>query len=238
MHSLQLGLLFNHSVISDSLWLHRLQDTRLPCPSPSPGGCSDSNPLSQWCHPIISSSVVPFFFCLLFSPVSGSFPMSQFFSSDGHCIGASASASVLPKSIQDWFPFRMDWFDLLVVHEKLKSLLQHHILKAWVLQHWNFFFFFVKLSHPYMTIGKTIQTFVTKVMSLFFNTLSRLEIAFLPRRKHLLISWLQSPSTMILKPPKIVYHCSHSHLFAMKWCDWIPWSSFFECWVLSQKFDK
>ena len=99
----------------------------------------------------------------------------------------------------------MDWFDLLEVQGTLKSLLQHHNLKASILQHSAFFM--VQLSHPYMTTGKTIaltrRTFVGKVMSLLFNMLSRLVIAFLPRSKHLLISWLQSPSAMILEPPKI-----------------------------------
>ena len=102
-------------------------------------------------------------------------------------------------------PFRMDWLDLLVVQGTLKSLLQHHSSKASILQHSALFI--VQLSHPYMTTGKTIactrQTFVDKVMSLFFNMLSRLVITFLPRKKRLLISWLQSPSTVILEPRKI-----------------------------------
>ena len=101
--------------------------------------------------------------------------------------------------------FRIDWFDLLEVQETLKSLLQHHSSKASVL--WCSAVFMVQLSHPYMTTGKIIAlaiwTFVSKVMSLLFNTLSRLVIAFLPRSKHLLISWLQSPSTVILEPKKI-----------------------------------
>ena len=101
--------------------------------------------------------------------------------------------------------FRMDWLDLLAVQGTLKSLLQHHSAKASILQ--CSAFFIVQLSHPYMTTGKTIalagQTFVDKVMSLFFNMLSRLVITFLPRSKGLLISWLQSPSAVILEPPKI-----------------------------------
>ena len=100
--------------------------------------------------------------------------------------------------------FRMDWLDLLVVQETLKSLLQHHSSKASIL--WRSAFFIVQLSHPYMTTGKTIaltrQTFVGKVMSLLFNMLSRLVITFLPRSKHRLISWLQSPSAVILVPQK------------------------------------
>jgi len=101
--------------------------------------------------------------------------------------------------------FRMDWLDLLAVQGTLKSLLQHHSSKASIL--WHSAFFIVQLSHPYMTTGKTIallrRTFIGKVISLLFNMLSRLVITFLPRSKHLLISWLQSPSTVILEPPKI-----------------------------------
>ena len=90
--------------MSDSLWPHGLQHTRLPCPSPSPAVCSISCSSSQWCHPAISSSVIPFSSCLQSFPASGSFPMSQFFASGGQIIGISASASVLPMNIQDWFP--------------------------------------------------------------------------------------------------------------------------------------
>ena len=106
--------------------------------------------------------------------------------------------------------FRMDWLDLLAVQGTLKSLLQHHSSKASIL--WLSAFFIIQLSHPYMTTGKTIaltrQTFVGKVISLLFNILSRLVMAFLPRSKHLLISWLQSPSAVILEPKKIkACHC-------------------------------
>ena len=101
----QLGSVqFSHSVVSNSLWPHGLQHTRLPCPSPTPGAYSNSCPLSWWCYPTISSSVVPFSSCLQSFPASGSFPMSQFFASGGISIGVSASASVLPMNIQDWFP--------------------------------------------------------------------------------------------------------------------------------------
>ena len=107
--------------------------------------------------------------------------------------------------------FRMDWFDLLAVQGTLKSLLQHHSSKASII--WRSAFFMVQLSHPYLTTGKIIaltrRTFVVKVMSLLFNMLSRLVIAFLPRSKHLLISWLQSPSVVILELQKIVCHCFH-----------------------------
>ena len=107
---------------------------------------------------------------------------------------------------------RMDWLDLLVVQGSLKSLLQHHSAKASIL--WHSALFIVQLSHPYMTTGKTIAlirwTFVSKVISLLVNILSRMVIAFLPRSKHLLISWLRSPSAVILEPPKNkVSHCFH-----------------------------
>ena len=100
-------LLFSCSVVSDSWWPHGLQHSRPPCPSPSPGVCSNSGPLSQWCHPTISSSVTPFSSCLQSFPAPGSFPMSWLFTSGGQCIGASTSASVLPINIQGWFP--LDW---------------------------------------------------------------------------------------------------------------------------------
>ena len=124
--------------------------------------------------------------------------------------------------------FRMDWLDLLAVQGTLKSLLQHHSSKASILQHSAFFI--VQLSHPYMTTGRTIAltrwTFVNKVMSLLFNMLSRLVITFLPRSKHFLISWLQSPPAVILEPRKIksATVSTFSHLFAMEWWDWMPWS--------------
>ena len=103
-------LLFSHSVVSDSLWPHGLQHTMLPCCSPSPRACSNSCPLSQWCHPTISSSLVPSPPAFLQSfPASGSFPMSQLFTSGGQSIGASASASVLPMNIQGWFPLGLVW---------------------------------------------------------------------------------------------------------------------------------
>ena len=99
-----LSVQFSCSVVSDSLWPHGLQHTMPPYPSPTPGACSNSCPLSQWCHPTFSSSIVPFSSSLQSFPALGSFPMSQFFTSDGQSIGVSASASVLPMNTQDWFP--------------------------------------------------------------------------------------------------------------------------------------
>ena len=118
----------------------------------------------------------------------------------------SFSFNIIPsKEIPGLISFRMDGLDLLAVQGTLKSLLQHHTSKASIL--WRSAFFTVQLSHPYMTTGKTIAltrlTFFGKVMSLLFNMLSRLIVTFLPRSKHLLISWLQSPSAVILEPPKI-----------------------------------
>ena len=130
--------------------------------------------------------------------------MSWLSISSGQSIGASASTLVLPMNT--WVvSFRIDWFDLLAIQGTLKSLLHHHSSKASIL--WCSVFFMVQFSHPYMTTGKTISltrwTFVGKVMSLLFNTLSRFVIAFLPRSKCLLISWLQSLSSVILEPNKI-----------------------------------
>ena len=105
---------FSHSVMFESLWPHELQHSRLPCPSPTPRAYSNSCPLSWWCHPTISSSVISFSSCLQSFPASGSLQMSQFFASGGQSIGVSASASVLPINIQDWFPLGWTgWISLL-----------------------------------------------------------------------------------------------------------------------------
>ena len=180
------------------LWLHGLQHTRLPCPSPSPEALRFMS--IELVMP--SNHLIPFSSCPQSFPASGSFPVSQFFMSSVQSIRASTSASVLPTNIQDWISFRMDWLDCLAVQGTLKSLLQHHSSKASILQ--CSAFFTVQLSHPYLTIGKTIaltrQTFGGKVISLLFNMLSRFVIAVLPRSKHLLILWLQSPSTFIFEP--------------------------------------
>ena len=137
--------------------------------------------------------------------------------------------------------FRMDWLDLLAAQGTLKSLLQHHSSKASILRCSSFFT--VQLSHPYMATGKTLaltrRTFVSKVMSLLFNLLSRLIIGFLPRSKHLLISWLQSLSAVILEPPKNkVCYCFHCFVINLPWSDGTRCHDlrFFECWALSQLF--
>ena len=177
------------SVMSNSLQPQGLQHTRPPCPSPTPGAYSNSCPLSRWCHPTISSSVIPFSSWLQSTPASGSFPVSQFFESGGQSIGVSASASVLSMNIQDWFTLR--WTSWISLQSKGFSRVFSNIT---VQKHQYSAFYIVQLSHTYMTTGKTIAltrwTFVGKEMSLLFGMLSRLVIAFLPRRKHLLISWL------------------------------------------------
>ena len=147
-----------------------------------------------------------------------SFPESWFFSNESAlCIRWpkywSFSFSISPSNeYSGLISYRMNWFDLLAVQGTLKSLLQHHSSKASIL--WCSAFFMVQLSHLYMTAGKTIavtiQTFVSKVMSLLFNVLSRLVIAFLPRSKRFLISWLQSPSAVILEPKKMKSVSLHS----------------------------
>ena len=194
---------FSRSVVSDCLQPHEPQHARPPLSitnsrsSPKPMSIELVIPSNYLilCHPLLS--------CPQSFPASGSLQMSQLFASGGQSIGVSASTSVHPGLIS----FRLVWLDLLAVQGTLKSLLQHHSSKALVLQHSAFFM--IQISHSYMTTGNTIAsticTFVGKVMSLIFNLLSRFCIAFLQRSKHLLISWLQSPSAVILEPKKIKF---------------------------------
>ena len=143
---------FSRSVMLDSLQHHGLQQARLPCPSPTPGAYSNSGPLHQWCHPTISSSVVPFSSHFQSFPASGSFQMSRFLSG-GQRKYWSFSFSISPSNeYLGLISFRIDWFDLPAVQETFKSLLQHHSSKASILQ--RSAFFIVQLSHPYMTTGK------------------------------------------------------------------------------------
>ena len=195
---------FSCSVVSNSLRHHELQHARPPCPSPTPGAYPNSCLLSWFCHLTISSSVVPFSSC------------PQIFPSIRVFLNESALRIRWPKfwsfsfniSPSSEYPglisFRKDGLDLLAVQGTHKSLLQHHSSKASILQ--CSAFSIVQLSHSYMTTGKTIaltrRNFVGKVMSLLLNMLSRLVITFLPRSKCLLISWMQSPSTVILEPKK------------------------------------
>ena len=145
-----LWLLFSSSVVSDPFQPYGLQHAGLPCPSPSPGACSNSCPLSRWYHPTISSSVISFS-CLQSFPESGSFEKNHFFISGGQSIGVSASPS---SEYSGLISFRMDWLDLLAVQGTLKNLLQHYSSKASIL--WCSAFFILQLLHPYMTTGKTI----------------------------------------------------------------------------------
>ena len=143
---------FSRSVVSDFLWPHRLQQARRPWPSPTPGVCSNSCPLSRWCHPTISSSVVPFSSCLQSFPASGSFQMSQFFESDGQNIGVSASTLVLPMNIQDCFP--LGWTGWISLQSKGLSRSsptpQFKSINSLVLS-----FLYIQLSHAYRTTGKS-----------------------------------------------------------------------------------
>ena len=195
---------FSHSVMFNSLQPYGLQHTRLLCPSPTPGLYSNSCLLSRWCHPTI-------IFCHRLLLLPSIFPSIRVFSNESAlCIRWpkywNFSFSISPSNeYSGLISFRMDWLDLLAVQGTLKGLPQHHSSKASILL--CSAFFIVQLSHPYMTTGKTIAltrcTFAGKVMSLLFNVLSRLVITFLPRSKCLLISWLQSPSSVILEPRKI-----------------------------------
>ena len=215
---------FNHSRMFSSVaqsWLtlqyHGQQHARLPCPSPTSRAYSNSCPIeSSWdilCHPALLPPSI--------------FPSIRVFSSESvlHIrwpkywnFSFNISSS---NEYSGLISFRMDWLDLLALQGAFKSFLQHHSSKASILQ--SSAFFIVPLSHLYMTTRKTIaltrQTFFGKVMALLFNMLSRLFIAFLPRSKHLLISWLQSPSAVILEPPKNKF-CHYFHCFSI----YFPWS--------------
>ena len=182
---------FSLSVVSDSLRPHGRQHTKPPCPSPL---------VMLWNHLILRSPLLP---------LPSIFQSIRDFS-NGAVLHIrwpkywSFSFSISPSNeYSGLISFRTDWLDMLAIQGTLKSLLQHHSSKASFL--WQPALFIVQLSHPCTTTGKTIAltrwTFVGKVMSLLFNKLSRLVIAFLPRNKRLLISWLQSPSTVILEPP-------------------------------------
>ena len=195
---------FSHSVVSNSLWPHGLQQSSLPCPSPTPRAYSKSRPLSRWCHPTISSSVVPFSSHLQSFPASGSFPKSQFFTP-----GAKELEFRLQHQSFHWI-FRTDFLSEGLIgspcsprdSQESSPTPQFKNINSWCSA-----FFIVQLSHPYTTTGKTKaltrQIFVSKVMYLLFNMLSSLVIPFLQRSKCLLISGLQLPSAVILEPPKI-----------------------------------
>ena len=154
--------------MSDSLWPYESQHVRPPCPSPTPGVYSNSCPSSRWCHPAISSSVVPFSSCRQSLPASGSFPMTQLFAPGSQSIGVSALAISPSNEHPGLISFKMDWLDLLAVRGTLKSLLQHHSSIASILRHSAFFT--VQLSHPYMTTGKTIALTRSYIIYIYIYT--------------------------------------------------------------------
>ena len=166
--------------MSNSLWPHELQHMRLPCPSPTPVVYPNPCPSSQWCHPTISSSVIPFSSCPQFSPASGSFPMSQFFASSGQSMGVSASTSVLPMNTQDWSP--LGWTGWISLQSKglSKSSLTPQFKSINSL---GLSFLYSSTLTSIMTTGKTIAltrwTFDGRVMSLLFNMLSIKNVEYL-----------------------------------------------------------
>ena len=224
------------SVVSDSLWPHGLQQSRLPCPSLSPGVCSNSCLLSLWCHPTISSSVALFSSCSQSFPASGSFPMSWLFTIGGQSTGASDSASVCSVNIQGHFP--LGWTSLVSLLSKGLSrvfssttIWKHQFLSTQS-SLWSNFHIHTWLwknhSFDYMDL-----CWQSDVSSLLFNMLSSIIIAFLPGSKWLLISWLQSSSTVILEPNKVC-HCF------LLFPSYLPWSDRTGChdlrfWKLSFK---
>ena len=193
--------------MSETLPPRGLQHVRLPCPSLPPRVCSGSCPLSWWCHSAISSSVAYFSACFQSFPTS--FPVSWLFASGCQIFGASAS--VFPMNIQGWFP--LGFTGLISLLSKRPS----RVFSNTTVQKHQFFgsqaFFMLQLWHPYMTTWKTIaltmvwRIFVGKEVSVLYNMLSRFVVAFLPRSKHVLISWLQSPPTDFGENK--VCHCSH-----------------------------
>ena len=202
--------------MSNSLQHHGLQHARLPCPSLYPRVCSNSCPLSQWCHPTISSSVTCFSSCPQSFPASWSFPMSWLFASSGQSIGTSVS--VLPMNIQGWFPLGWLVWSPRSPRDSQESspgpqlesinssaLGPYGPTLTSIHDYWE--------NHSF-----DIWTFVSQVMSLLFNMLSGFVIAFLPRSKCLLISWVQSLSTVILEPRKIC-HCFHFFPIYFPWSD-------------------
>ena len=209
--------------MSDPLWPHG-STPGLPAHHQSPELAQ--TPSSWWCYPAISSSVVPFSSCLQSFPVSGSFPVSQFFTSGGQSIGVSASTSILPMNIYDWFPLGLTgWISLqskgpsrafsIITVQKYQffvlSFLYSPTLTS-IYDYWN-------------TIVLTRWTFVGKVMSLLFNMLSRLVIAFHPRSKRLLISWLESSSAVIFE--------AHENKVCHCFLIYLPWSDGTRCHDLS-----
>ena len=211
---------FNYSVVSDSAapWTARRQASMSITNSRSPSKLLSIELVMPSSHLIL---------CHPFLLLPSIFPSIRVFSNEStlrmrwpKCWSFSFNISPFDEH-PGLISIRMDWFYLLAVQGTLKNLFQHHSSKASIL--WCSAFFIVQLSHPYMTTGKTIVltrcTFVGKVMSLLCNMLFRLVITFLPRSKHLSVSWLQSPSAVILEPKKIVWHCFHCFPIYFPWSD-------------------
>ena len=220
--SQNLSVQFSHSVMTDSLRPHEPQHARPPCPSPTPGVHPNPCPSSWWCHPTISSSVVCFSSCPQSFPASGAFQMSQLFASGGHSTGVSASTSVLPVNTQDWSP--LGWTGWISLQSKGLSRVfskpQFKSINSLALS----FLYSPTLtsihdcwrnhSFDWMDLCWQSNISVDKAMLL------RLVMTFIPRSKHLLISWLQSPSAVILEPPKTkVWHCFHCFPIHFPWSD-------------------
>ena len=206
-------LLFSRSVVSNSAspWTA----ARQAGPSPTPGVYSNSYPFSQWCHPTISSSVIPFSSFLQSFPASGSFQMRQFFASGGQIIRVSASASVLPVNIQDWFPLGMT--GLISLHSKALS----RVFSNTTVQKYQFFSTHISIHDDWKK-----HSFVSKVMSLFFNMLSKFVIAFLSRGKYLNFMAAVTVYSDLGAQEEKICHCFPAFplLFAMKWWEWMQWS--------------
>ena len=203
--------------MSDFLWPHGLQHSRLLCPSPSPGAYSNSCPLSRWCHPTISSSVVPFSSCPQSFPASGSFQMSQLFTSGGQSIGTSASASVLPINMQDW---------LLLGLTSLISLLSKgfsRVFSSTAIQRHQFFGSHSSIwswSHIHMWLLETLQLWLYgKAISLLFNMPSRFVLAFLPRSKCLNFMTAVTVCSDFRAQEDKICQCFHFFAICLAWSD-------------------
>ena len=215
-------IVFSHSVVSNSLQPHGLD-----CTTPSFPVLHYLSEFAQTHVHWVNDAIQPSHSLLPTSPPALNLSQHQGlfqWVSSSHQVAKVLELQLQHQSFQKTLRlifFRIDWFDLLTVKEALKSLLHHQSLKAPI--PWHSDFFTVQLSHPYMTTGKnialTIWTFVGKVMSLLLNMLSRFVITFLPRSKHFLILWLQSLSSVIFKPKKIVCHCFHCFPIYLPWSD-------------------
>ena len=201
--------------MSDSLWPHEQQNARLPCPSLSPWVFSNSCPLSQWCHRTILSSITRFSSCPQSFPVSWSFPVSRLFASGGQRIGASTSASVLPKDSQGWFLLGLTGLISFAVQGTLKSVFQHHSSKASIL--WCSAFFMVHLSHPYMTTGKTIVLAIWTIVSKDWGSFSILWVFFFIMK----VCWILSNAFCISWDDHV-----DSSFILLLWCN------IFLCWPI------